>query len=62
VIEHEPPVSGEDLRKVAYDIAESHRRGDLTREDALAELARRCPGFQNSEYELAFLRGLIETR
>ena len=57
-----PPVDRERLEKEAYRVADLHRDNRLTREDALRELARQCPGFSESEYERAFAQGLFESR
>ena len=57
-----PPVDREHLENEAYTVADLHRDGLLTQEDALAQLARRCPGFTRAEYERAFAQGLFESR
>jgi hypothetical protein len=56
------PVDRERLENEAYTVADLHRAGRLTREDALRELARACPGFTREEYERAFAQGLFESR
>ena len=57
-----PTPEGRCLATEAYALADAHRAGRLTREAALAELARRCPGYRADEYERAFAQGLFESR
>ena len=57
-----PPVDQQYLENEAYKVADLHRDGRFTREEALRELAQRCPGFTRSEYERAFSLGLLESR
>jgi len=52
----------EQLAREAYRIADIHRDDRMSRDEALAELARRCPGFSTDEYRGAFARGLSESR
>ena len=46
----------------AYTLAELYRDRALSREAALADLARRCPGYTTAEYERAFGEALFESR
>ncbi len=46
----------------AYTVADLHRDGRLTREEALRDLALKCPGFTREEYERAFAQGLFDSR
>lgn len=55
-------VDRERLEREAYRVADLHRDDRLTRDDALRELERLCPGFSKSEYERAFAQGLFESR
>lgn len=50
------------LAEEAFTLAERHHAGKLLREAALAELARRCPGYSRAEYERAFGQALFESR
>jgi hypothetical protein len=52
----------EHLAREAYTLADLHREGALTRNEALRELEVRCPGFSQAEYAEAFARGLFESR
>ena len=50
------------LADEAFTLAERHHAGQLLREAALVELARRCPGYSRAEYERAFGQALFESR
>lgn len=52
----------EELQQEATMVADHHRSGYYSRDAALADLSRRCPGFTQGEYEAAFARGLKNTR
>ena len=50
------------LADEAFTVADLHRDGKLLRDAAVQELARRCPGYTQAEYERAFAQGLFESR
>jgi hypothetical protein len=52
----------ERLENEAYTVADLHRAGRLTRDEALRDLARECPGFTQVEYERAFAQGMHDSR
>ena len=56
------PGEKEHLENEGYKVADLHRDGRFTREDALRVLAQRCPGFTREEYERAFSQGMQDSR
>jgi hypothetical protein len=60
------------LRRVAYDVADSYRAGDLshltrpewrlTWKNLTDEVERRCPGFSKPEYDKALNDGFTDSR
>ena len=57
-------VSGDrhSLAAIAFDVANLHRDGRLTRKQAIAVLRRKFPGLPDDEIEAVFSRGLFESR
>ena len=56
------PLERERLEREAYRVGDLHREGRLTRDEALRDLAKQCPGLTEEEYARALAQGMFDSR